>query len=211
VTAARQIVCLVTVLGCRDRQVSEQARPSPIETGIARDLTARFGTPATVKCQVAGGIPVACTAKLADGTALPIALEAAGKDEWGWRVDGLVIESKTIVAYVQEQLAALNIQQTATCGPPIQALRPGERVSCTLSGGGGAFVQVAADGSTSLELLLDGSSAAERGCACRGRHAREGSGARAAFAAAGRARRRVRWRGTRGRWRRAEPIVESPS
>jgi hypothetical protein len=35
-------------------------------------------------------------------------------------------------------------------------------VACTLSGGGAAFVQVAADGSTTLELALDKASAAAR-------------------------------------------------
>jgi hypothetical protein len=155
-------VCVLTASGCRDRQAREPARRSPVETTIARDLTARFGTPVTVACTVAAGAPVACTATLADKTTMPIAIENASKEEWGWRIDGRVIESKTIAAYVEGELAALKISETVTCGPPVQVVKPGERISCTLSGGGAAFVHVAADGSTTLELALDKDSAAAR-------------------------------------------------
>lgn len=159
---AVRIVCLATLLGCSDSQVHGPTRPSPLETGIARDLTARFGTPATVSCVVVGAIPITCNAALGDGTALPIVIENAGKDAWGWRIDGVVIESKTIVAHVEGELAALGVAQGVTCGPAIQLIRPGGRVACTLAGGGAAFVQVAADGSTMLELALDAVSAAAR-------------------------------------------------
>jgi hypothetical protein len=155
-------VCLVTLAGCRDRAATTHGRKSPLETGIARDLTARFATPVTVTCTMSGPVPVRCLATLADKTELPIALEEASKAEWGWHIDGLLIESGPIVQYVQEQLASLKIAQTATCGPRVQAIKPGERVSCTLSGGGAAFVTVAADGSTSLELALDTDAAAAR-------------------------------------------------
>jgi hypothetical protein len=150
-------VCFVTAAGCRDRPSREQAKRSPLETAIARDLTARFGTPVTVIC-TAG----ACTATLADKTTMPIVVDSASAGEWGWRIDGRVIEGKAIATYVEGVLAALKIRESVTCGPPHQIVRPGERVSCTLSGGGAAFVQVAADGSTTLELALDKESAAAR-------------------------------------------------
>ncbi len=160
------IVCVLTLAGCRDRAASDHARKSPLETGIARDLTARFATPVTVSCTKSGPVPVRCTAvlydKTPDRTELPIALEEANKSEWGWHIDGIVIDGKAIASYVQEQLASLGLAQTATCGGPIQAIQPGERVSCSLSGGGAAFVTVAADGATSLELALDKESAAAR-------------------------------------------------
>lgn len=155
-------VCLLTLAGCRDRAATGHARKSPLETGIARDLTARFGTPVTVTCTMSGPVPVGCTATLADKTELPIALAEASKSEWGWHIDGMVIDGTAIAQYVQDQLASLKIAQTATCGPAIQAIKPGERVSCTLSAGGAAFVTVAADGSTSLELALDKGAAAAR-------------------------------------------------
>jgi hypothetical protein len=156
------LVCVVTASGCRDRQARQNAPRSPVETAIARDLTARFGTPVTVACTVVAGVPVACTATLADRTAMPIAIENANKAEWGWRVDGKVIDGGAIAAYVEGELAPLNIHEAVTCGPRVQIVRPGERVSCTLSGGGAAFVHVAADGSTTLELALDKESAAAR-------------------------------------------------
>jgi hypothetical protein len=157
------IVSALTVIGCSDRQSRERTgRASPVETAIARDLTARFGTSVSVSCKTLAGAPTGCTAKLADGTPLSITIENAGKDEWGWRIDGRVVESKAIVAYVQDQLATFGIKQTATCGAPIAIVKAGERIACTLSGGGAAFVQVAADGNTTLELELDAASAAAR-------------------------------------------------
>jgi hypothetical protein len=156
------LVCVLTASGCRDRQARRNAPRSPVETAIARDLTARFGTPVTVACTVAAGAPVACTATLADKTTMAISIENASKAEWGWRIDGRVIEGSAIATYVEGELAPLGIKDTVTCGPRIQVLRAGERVSCTLSGGGAAFVHVAADGSTSLELALDKESAAAR-------------------------------------------------
>lgn len=159
---AVSLVCVVTLLGCSDSQVRERTRSSPLETGIARDLTARFAMPVTVSCIAVGAIPITCTATLLDGTALPIVIENAGKDAWGWRVDGIVIESRAIVAHVEAELDALGVREGVTCGPRIQVLRPGERVSCTLSGGGAAFVQVAADGTTVLEVALTAATAAAR-------------------------------------------------
>jgi hypothetical protein len=47
----------------------------------------------------------------------------------------------------------------------VQRLVPGQRLACTLSGGGAACVQVAADGALSLELALDPATAAARGSA----------------------------------------------
>jgi hypothetical protein len=156
------LVCLVTASGCRDRQARETVRRSPVETSIARDLTSRFGTPVTVTCTTVVGAPVACTATLADKTTMPIAIENASKSEWAWRIDGRVIDGRAIATYVEGELAVLKIGETVTCGPPVQVVRADERVSCTLSGGGAAFVQVAADGSTTLELALDKASAAAR-------------------------------------------------
>jgi hypothetical protein len=156
------LVCLVTASGCRDREGRATPKPSPVETAIARDLTARFSTPVTVSCTIALGAPVACTATLADKTTVPIAIENASGTEWGWRIDGRVIDGNAIATYVEGELASLNIGESVTCGPSVQVVRPGERVSCTLSGGGAAFVQVASDGSTTLELALDKASAAAR-------------------------------------------------
>jgi hypothetical protein len=150
-------VCFVTASGCRDRSGGEAAKRTPLETAIARDLTARFGTPVTVIC-TAG----ACRATLADKTTMPIVVDSATAGAWDWRIDGRVVEGNAIATYVEGELAALKITETVTCGPPVQVVRPGERVACTLWGGGAAFVPVDADGSTTLERALDKASAAGR-------------------------------------------------
>jgi hypothetical protein len=156
-------VCALTVIACRDPQVSRKAAaPSAIETAIARDLTARFGTPVTTECMLAAARPVKCTSKLADGTEVPIAIDNASKTEWGWRVDGVVIETPTIAAFVTAGLAAVHAEQAVDCGPPIQVIKVGDRVVCKLGGGGTAFVEVARDGETALELALDPATAAAR-------------------------------------------------
>ncbi len=154
-------VGLVTIAACGDREGSERRAPSPVETAIARDLTARFGTPVTARCLVLTVVPLQCTAQLGDGTELPIAIEHARK-EWGWRVDGRVIETKPVVAFVQEHLAAIHVTQAVDCGAPVQVVKPAERLVCKLAGGGAAFVMFAPDGEASIELALDSASAAAR-------------------------------------------------
>lgn len=119
--------------------------------------------PVTVTCFVTLAVPTGCSAKLADGTALPIVVDGDGDaDGWTWRVDGVVVESAPVVTYVQDALARLGVAQGVSCGPPLQVVPAGDRIACSLSGGGAAFVQVAADGSTSLELALDPGGAAAR-------------------------------------------------
>lgn len=152
---------LVMLAACRDRQVSEPRRVLPIETAIARDLTARFGTLVTTRCLTLTVVPLKCTATLSDGTELPIAIEHT-KADWGWRVDGIVIEARAIAAFVEAGLAGVGVEQAVDCGPPIQVIEPGERVVCKLAGGGAGFVEIAGDGTASLELALDAASAAAR-------------------------------------------------
>lgn len=108
------------------------------------------------------GNPIRCEAVLADGTKLPIAIEA-DKREWAWHIDGIVVESKTITDHLTGLLADLRVAQTVDCGARFHVVKAGDRMACKLGGGGLAFVRVAADGSTSVELALDSSSAAARG------------------------------------------------
>jgi len=155
-------VGLLTLVACGDRKSAEPARRSPLEVGIARDLTAKLGEPVTATCVMIQNLPAKCEAALADGTKLPIAITSEGK-EWAWRVAGRVVESAPIVAYVNAALADLKIAQQANCGPRIVFVEPGGRIGCKLSGGGMGFVRVATDGTTSLELDIDPTSAAARG------------------------------------------------
>ena len=156
------LVGLWTLVACGDRQASEGARKSPLETAIARDLTAKLREPVTASCAMVGGLPAKCEAALGDGTKLPIEI-ASEKNEWSWRVAGLVIETAPIKAHVDATLADLKIAQHASCGGKHAFVEVGGRLGCKLSGGGMAFVQFAKDGTASLELALDAASAAARG------------------------------------------------
>jgi hypothetical protein len=156
-------VCLLALVGCRDRHAAEQARKSPLETAIARDLTARFSTPVTASCAlIAGTIAAKCEASLADGTRVPIEV-GTDHEDWTWRVAGIVVEQKPMTDYVSDALADLHVDQKVDCSPAVHVVQPGDRIACKLSGGGLAFVRVAADGTASLELELDPHAAAARG------------------------------------------------
>jgi hypothetical protein len=155
------LVGLLTLVACGDRQVGERTRPSAIETAIARDLTARFGTSVAVSCLAVGTFPLKCTAKLGDGTELPIAI-VQRKDAWDWQVDGVVVDTKAIVAYVKDGLSGIHVEQDVDCGPPVQVIPRGDRIVCKLARGGAAFVTLASDGTASLELALDPAAALAR-------------------------------------------------
>jgi hypothetical protein len=153
-------VALVTLVACRDHKAPD-VRKSPLETAIARDLTARLATPVTATCEVIA-VVAKCEAVLADGTKLPIEVKSEGT-EWAWRVSGLVLETLPIATHINAVLADMKLAQQASCGPRIVFVAPGDRIGCKLSGGGLAFVEVAPDGTTSLELDIDATSGAARG------------------------------------------------
>ena len=161
------------ILACRDRDGSGgHVRPSPVETAIARELTAKLAVPVTARCITAPTIPATCEAVLLDGTTLPIEIEADG-GEWAWRVAGRVIESAVIARHVDATLAEMKIAQRAHCGLRLVFVAQGGRIGCKLTGGGMAFVHVKDDGSTSLELALDPASASARGEAVTPQRERE--------------------------------------
>lgn len=150
----------LTLLACRDSSPSA-ARKTPLETGIARDLTARLAMPVAVTCTTVTKIAT-CEAVLLDGTKLPI--EVTSEDnEWAWRVDGIVVETPPIAAHIDAVLGDMKLAQHASCGPRIVFVKPGARLACTLSGGGMAFVRFDKDGTTSLELDVDPASGSARG------------------------------------------------
>jgi hypothetical protein len=155
-------VAVLTLLSCGDHKASEGARKSPLETAIARDLTAKIREPVSATCALVLGAPAKCEATLADGTKLPIEIANEGK-EWSWRVAGLVIETAPIASYIAGTLSDLKVAQQPNCGGRIAFVEPGGRLACKLSGGGMAFVRFAADGTASLELDLDQPSALARG------------------------------------------------
>lgn len=152
---------MLTLISCGDQKVSELRRRSPLETAIARELTQRFRTPVTATCTLIAGMASKCEASLADGTNIPIEVKSE-KQDWVWRVDGIVVEATSIEEYVAGALADLKLEQRVECSPAIHVVAAGDRVACKLSGNGVAFVQIAADGTGSLELALDAEAAAAR-------------------------------------------------
>ncbi len=152
----------MSLAACGDHTSRQPVRRSPLETAIARDVTARLGLPVTASCTIIAGIPVRCEATLIDGTKLPIEIRSEGR-EWAWRVDGLVVDTVPVAAYLDATLGDLGLAQRASCGARYIVVKPGDRIGCKLSAGGMAFVRFAADGTASLELDLDAASAAARG------------------------------------------------
>lgn len=155
------IVCALVLASCRDCDAREKPKPTSLELAISHDLAARLRTSATTRCAIVAGNPVKCEATLADGTKLPIEIKSE-RTEWAWRVAGTVVETKPVTEWVNGELAALKIAQTADCGPSVVVIQPTERVACKLTGGGIAFVAIDKDGEASLELELDAAAAAAR-------------------------------------------------
>jgi len=140
---------LLCVVGCRDPVTQAPPPRSPVETAIARELTARFDVPAQVKCLVIAGV-AGCRASV-DGVRVPLVVENH-HGEWRWWVEGGAIATAPIAARVRDELADLGVAQTVDCG---KAIAIGARVTCRLSGGGAAFATVGRDARVSLELAID--------------------------------------------------------
>jgi hypothetical protein len=92
---------------------------------------------------------------------LPIRVAADGSG-WSWQIDGLVVDTAPIAAYIDTMLADLHVHKTASCGGKLRLVAPGERLACALSGGGTAFVDVAQGGAIQVELALGSAAAAAR-------------------------------------------------
>lgn len=129
-----------------------------LERAIAADLGRRFGTEVPTRCFRPGPV---CAAQLPDGGTLPISVSWSG-GEWRWRVLGLVITTDTLEAFLRAEVAELGAAQAVHCTPRIRRIQPGEQIECGLAHGGKAFVMVRADGTTSVEIVLDPAAARAR-------------------------------------------------
>jgi hypothetical protein len=118
---------------------------------IEQQLGARVGVPVRVRC---AWIAPSCRVTLPDRSQLPLRI-GRRDGAWTWRLDGALVLADDIEAYLRDALADLGAPQVARCGARIRHLAAGERVQCQLQNGGKAFVVVNADGTTSLEILLD--------------------------------------------------------
>ncbi|MGE5186226.1 MAG: hypothetical protein ACM31C_29430, partial [Acidobacteriota bacterium] len=112
------------VAACRG-EARSHASERPIDTAIARELTARWGVPLAVHCE----LPMpACHVELPDGSVLPVRLtpDASG---WTWQLVDHVVDTQPIARYVEAMLADLHVAQTANCGARVRRIDAGERLA----------------------------------------------------------------------------------
>jgi len=154
----RCALVLAGAIACGDRSPERAVKTAtPLDVAIAQQLGARLGVPIAVRCPTAQ----ACEAVLPDRGTLPISVrQVAGG--WDWHVDGLIVTTDQLEAYLRDEVAALGAAQAVRCAPRIRALVAGERIECRLAHGGAAFVTVRADGTTAFEIELDAAAAAAR-------------------------------------------------
>jgi hypothetical protein len=138
---------LAAACGARD------GRDRPALAGaIEVTLAGRFAQRVRARCL---GLVDVCVAELSDGPALPIGTTRDPQGGWVWSVDGLVIDTAPLMAYLTAEVGALGAPQSVVCGPRFRRAAAGDRLACTLGGGGVAFATVLADGRTSIEIELD--------------------------------------------------------
>jgi len=152
--ASAVVVALVAACGTRERTLER----SPVERAIDEALGARFGAAVVTRCFEYAPV---CEARLPDGSALPISVVRRGP-AWEWRVIGLVVTSDELEAYLRDELADLGAPQGVSCAPRIRRIAAGDRIECGLAGGGKGFVTVRADGSISVEVVLEEAAAKAR-------------------------------------------------
>lgn len=145
---------LVWVIAACGRDHGAAAEATPVERAIDEELARRFGVAVVTRCPPY--VPT-CTAKLPDGSTLPILL-----DHGEWKVLGMVVVSDVLEEYVRAELADLGAVQGVRCAPRVRRVAPNERIECWLAHGGKAFITVHADGSTAVEIALDAAAAAAR-------------------------------------------------
>ncbi|MDB4958457.1 MAG: hypothetical protein JWO36_6026 [Myxococcales bacterium] len=146
---------------CGTPEAHDLHRLSRVEIEASRALTERFAIAMTVRCGFIAGMPFDCAAT-GGGARLPISVKRA-RPGWDFWIEGRVVDTRPVVAHIDGLLADLGVSQIVTCGPALLRARADERIACKLSGGGAAFVDLTADGTTSYELALDAATAAVRG------------------------------------------------
>lgn len=134
------------------------AARSPLERSIEDALGTRFGVAVTARCFEAAPV---CEARLPDGLSLPISVIRRGP-AWEWHVIGLVVTSDQLEAYLRDEVTGLGAPQAVRCAPRIRRIAASDRIECWLERGGKGFVTVRADGSLSIEVVLDTSGADAR-------------------------------------------------
>lgn len=149
VLAAFGLAALVP--GCRCRG---EAKGDPVAAAVAAGVRAQLGVaPRKVTCT-----HDRCDVDLGGG--LVIEARVKGDREVSWESEE-VLRTAPIATYVRAELAALGVDATVDCGPPLVLATAATHLTCTL-GHGAAWVDVMSDGGLSLELALDDETVAAR-------------------------------------------------
>lgn len=126
-------------------------RGDPVARAIADTFARELGQRPRVTCRA-----TTCTATLPDGAAIPITRDGAT-----WESPEL-LDGRAVAARVVDELAALGLTDTADCGPVLVAPPVPTALTCTLGGGGTAWVTVDAVGDLALDVALTAAEAAAR-------------------------------------------------
>jgi hypothetical protein len=145
-SVAHALTALVFVVGCRSRSASS------FEQQVAGQLTAQVGQVAEVECDAVAA-PRHCFAVVAGNVRLPIRV-TADTDQLRWRIDGLVVSAGRLEQHLAAQLLAIGVVAAPRCGPPLQVVTAGQRMSCQLPSLGVAWATIHADGSYSIEVAV---------------------------------------------------------
>lgn len=127
----------------------------PLAREVSAQLTALGVAPRSVRCDGA-----ACSAELAGGQSVPLALEPRA-DGVHWRLGAVLVSTAPLERYLAGELAALGLEATPRCGASFVVLSAPRRLRCELGAHGVAWVDLRADGSYALEVAL-GAAVAER-------------------------------------------------
>jgi hypothetical protein len=132
--------------GCRG------APRSALERELQDQLTQQLGPVAKVDCPDQSP-PLRCRVAMADHGSLPVRVFSES-GQLRWALEGLVVSATKLEQQLRDQLEAIGVAVTAHCGPQLQSVIAGQRLSCQLPSLGVAWATIAADGSYSVEIAI---------------------------------------------------------
>ncbi len=145
----RTLVAVAAVMiGCRSERPDRLA--AAVKDGLARELGV---VPSRVVCG-----PGRCDAEVGG---LMLAVTVTGDRELSWEAEE-VIATAPLVAHVAAHLDDLGIVARVDCGPALVRAVADARLTCSIEGGGQAWVRIAADGAVDVEVALTAAEVAER-------------------------------------------------
>jgi hypothetical protein len=143
-------ITLIALIACGGGR-----REASIEEVVSEGIRIQLGVkPTRVRCERAR-----CDVELPGGIEIEATLE--GDRDVIWESD-VVVKTGVVAAYVRASLLELGVDAQVECGPPLLLATPATRVTCTVTPGGTAWVDVLADGGIGMEVALDDETVRER-------------------------------------------------